>query len=233
MINKFKIYFLALIINLSFHQLNSQEPLMNRSNATNHTWLQKLSFYDINIDGSPYLNENFKDGTVILDSLSQYSGKIRIDAYAQKFQTLNKSGQIFEIVVDSDDMVEINNNIYRIHELKDKNLGDFVILRECVVLDNVSLYYNPRKKLKKPIEAGRTVANSGYGKTTNPEWVDDSAYILHFKDKYVKLVMTHKKIIDLNLVKEDSYKSFRKKNKINLKSEEDLIKLTHFFNKEI
>jgi len=45
--------------------------------------------------------------------------------------------------------------------------------------------------------------------------------------------MTHKKIIDLNLVKEDSYKSFRKKNKINLKSEEDLIKLTHFFNKEI
>jgi len=35
------------------------------------------------------------------------------------------------------------------------------------------------------------------------------------------------------LVKEDSYKSFRKKNKINLKSEEDLIKLTHFFNKEI
>ena len=100
-------------------------------------------------------------------------------------------------------------------------------------MDNISLYYNPRKKLKKPIEAGRTVANSGYGKTTNPEWVDDSAYILHIKDKYVKLVMTHKKIIDLNLVKEDSYKSFRKKNKINLKSEEDLIKLTHFFNKEI
>ena len=70
-----------------------------------------------------------------------------------------------------------------------------------------------KKKTKKPIEAGRTVANSGYGKTTNPEWVDDSAYILHFKDKYVKLVMTHK-IIDLNLVKEDSYKSFRKKIKL-------------------
>ena len=128
---------------------------------------------------------------------------------------------------------KVNNNIYRIHELKDEKLGDFGILRECVVLDNVSLYYNPRKKLKKPIEAGRTVANSGYGKTTNPEWVDDSAYILHFKDKYVKLVMTHKKMIDLNLVKEASYKSFRKKNKINLKSEEDLIKLTHFLNKEI
>ena len=64
MINKFKIYFLALIINLSFNQLNSQEPLMNRSNATNHTWLQKLSFYDINIEGSPYLNKNFKETTL-------------------------------------------------------------------------------------------------------------------------------------------------------------------------
>ena len=86
MIDKFKIYFLALIINLSFHQLNSQEPLINRSNATNHTWLQKLSFYDINIDGSPYLNENFKDGTVILDSLSQYSGKIRMMLMLKSFK---------------------------------------------------------------------------------------------------------------------------------------------------
>ena len=42
---------------------------MDRFNATNHTWLQKLSLYDINIEGISYLNEKFSNGTVILDSL--------------------------------------------------------------------------------------------------------------------------------------------------------------------
>ena len=233
MINKFKIYFLALIINLSFHQLNSQEPLMNRSNATNHTWLQKLSFYDINIDGSPYFNENFKDGTVILDSLSQYSGKIRIDAYAQKFQTLNKSGQIFEILIDDNDYVKIGDNLYSLHKFENADLGEYGILRECISLDNIKLYFFPRKRLKKPIEASRTVANSGYGKTATPEWIDDSTYLIFYQGKYTKFSQNHKKFLQLGLVKEASYKSFRKKSKINLKNERDLIKLVHFISSEV
>ena len=62
---KIKTYFFALLINLCFYQVFSQDPIMDRFNATNHTWLQKLSLYDINIEGSPYLNEKFSNGTVI------------------------------------------------------------------------------------------------------------------------------------------------------------------------
>jgi hypothetical protein len=69
MLYKFKIYLVILTVNLICNQIFSQEPVMERFNATNYTWLQKLSFYDINIEGSPYLDENFVDGEVVLDSL--------------------------------------------------------------------------------------------------------------------------------------------------------------------
>lgn len=230
---KIKTYFFALLINLSFYQVFSQDPIMDRFNATNHTWLQKLSLYDINIEGSPYLNENFSNGNVVLDSLNSFSGRIRIDAYAQKFQTLNKSGQIFEVVVDENDYVEIENKTYRLHKFQNKTFGDYGILRECIILQNISLYFYPRKKLKKPIEAGRTVADSGYGKTARPEWVDDSTYLLLIDNKYIKLPQNHKKIVELEFIKKDAYKAFRKENKINLKKEEDIVKLVRFFNSKV
>ncbi len=233
MLNKFKIYFLALILNLTFNQGFSQEPVMDRFNATNYTWLQKLSLYDINIEGSPYVNESFVNGVVVLDSINSFSGKLRIDAYAQKFQTLNKSGQIFEILIDDNDYVKIGEMKYSIHKFENEELGDYGILRECISLDNIKLYFFPRKRLKKPIEASRTVANSGYGKTATPKWIDDSTYLIFYQGKYTKFSQNHKKFLQLGLVNEASYKSFRKKSKINLKNEKDLIELVRFINSEV
>ena len=233
MLNKFKIYFLALILNLTFNQGFSQEPVMDRFNATNHTWLQKLSLYDINIEGSPYVNESFVNGVVVLDSINSFSGRLRIDAYAQKFQTLNKSGQIFEILIDDNDYVKIGEMKYSIHKFENEKLGDYGILRECISLENIKLYFFNRKRLKKPIEASRTVANSGYGKTATPKWIDDSTYLIFYQGKYTKFSQNHKKFLQLGLVNEASYKSFRKKSKINLKNEKDLIELVRFINSEV
>ena len=101
------------------------------------------------------------------------------------------------------------------------------------IVYNIKLYFFPRKRLKKPIEASRTVANSGYGKTATPEWIDDSTYLIFYQGKYTKLSQNHKKFLQLGLVKEASYKSFRKKSKINLKNEKDLIELVRFINSEV
>ena len=165
--------------------------------------------------------------------MKSFSGKLRIDAYAQKFETLNKSGQIYEVVIDYNDYVKIGNMKYSLHKLESEDLGDFGILRECISLENIKLYFYPRKRLKKPIEAGRTVANSGYGKTASPEWIDNSTYLIYFQGKYTKFSQNHKKFLQLGLINEASYKSFRKKNKLNLKNERDLIKLVHFISSEV
>ena len=84
--------------------------------------------------------------------------------------------------------------------------------------------------MKKPIEVTGSAANSGYGKTADPEWVDQSAYIIYYKNKYFEVPKNHKKMIGLKVFNEKDYTKFRKENKINLKKEEDLKQLIAFFN---
>ena len=96
-----------------------------------------------------------------------------------------------------------------------------------LVFDDYEFY---NKDLKKPIEVTGSAANSGYGKTADPEWVDQSAYIIYYKNKYFEVPKNHKKMIGLKVFNETDYTKFRKENKINLKKEEDLKQLITFFN---
>ena len=113
------------MFNQIFSQENSWTDLMLRNNLE-----RKLSLYDINIEGSdPYVNEIFVNGKVVLDSINSSSGRLRIDAYALKLQTLNKSGQIFEILIDDNDYVKIGEMKYSFHKFENEELGDYGILR--------------------------------------------------------------------------------------------------------
>ena len=103
-------------------------------------------------------------------------------------------------------------------------------MRECIELENISLYYFPRKKLQKPIEAGISAPTSGYGKTNNPEWKDDGFYFFLINEKYIRLPNKYKKLVELRLFDENKLKTFRKKYKLDLKKESKLIELTKYFN---
>ena len=98
------------------------------------------------------------------------------------------------------------------------------------LLDSSHQYEFFNKDLKKPIEVTGSTANSGYGKTADPEWVDKSSYIIYYKNAYYEVPKNHKKMIGLKLFNEKDYIKFRKENKINLKKEEDLKQLITFFN---
>ena len=98
------------------------------------------------------------------------------------------------------------------------------------IRDSISLYEFYNKDLKKPIEVAGSAANSGYGKTADPEWVDQYSYIIYHKKEYFEVPKNHKKMIGLKLFDEKEYTKFRKENKINLKKEEDLKQLITFFN---
>ena len=108
--------------------------------------------------------------------------------------------------------------------------GEIGILRECIELDNISLYYFPRKKLQKPIEAGISAPTSGYGKTDNPEWKDDGFYFFEINGKYLEVPTKYKKMLELKIFDEEKLKAFRKKYKLDLRKEGKLIELVKYFN---
>ena len=209
---------------------NQSQDLISFHNSGNFQLIQKLSFYDINIKGSPFIYEDFVTGKIVFESGKNIVGDFRMDLHAHKIQTKNNDGKIFEISIDSSFELIISGKKYSFHELDLVETNNFIILRECLKLENISLYEFFNKDLKKPIEVTRSAANSGYGKTADPEWVDQSVYIIYYKNKYHEVPKNHKKMIGLKLFNEKTYTKFRKENKINLKKEEDLKQLITFFN---
>ena len=209
---------------------NHSQDLISFHNSGNFQLIQKLSFYDINIKGSPFIYEDFVTGQIVFESGKNIIGDFRMDLHAHKIQTKNNDGKIFEISIDSSFELIISGKKYSFHELDLVETNNFIILRECLKLENISLYEFFNKDLKKPIEVTGSAANSGYGKTADPEWVDQSVYIIYYKNKYYEVPKNHKKMIGLKLFNENTYTKFRKENKINLKKEEDLKQLITFFN---
>ena len=213
-----------------FTLTNYSQDLISFHNSGNFQLIQKLSFYDINIKGTPFIFEEFVTGKIVFESGKNIVGDFRMDLYTHKIQTKNNDGKIFEISIDNTFELIIGGKKYSFHELDLIDTNNFVILRECLKLENISLYEFYNKDLKKPIEVTGSAANSGYGKTADPEWVDQSTYIIYYKDKYFEVPKNHKKMIGLKVFNEKDYTKFRKENKINLKKEEDLKQLITFFN---
>ena len=124
----------------------------------------------------------------------------------------------------------MNGKEYKLHALNSVEYGEIGILRKCIELEKISLYYFPRKKLQKPIEPGISAPTSGYGKTDNPEWKDDGFYFFLIDDKYIRVPTKHKKLSELKVFDDQKYKSFRKKSKLDLKKESKLVELVKYFN---
>ena len=225
-----KIILLLLFVNILNSQSFTDLTEQNLYRGGNVFLLDKMNNYDDDIDGTPYLNPDFDKGRIIFENGNSYSGDIRIDLVAQNFQIKGKNGKITPIEVNNKVKIDIKGDKYKLHNINSVEFGEVGILRECIELENISLYYFPRKKLQKPIEAGISAPSSGYGKTNNPEWKDDGFYFFLINEKYIRIPNKYKKLVELRLFDENKLKTFRKKYKLDLKKESKLIELTKYFN---
>lgn len=225
-----KIFIIILIVNSLNGQSFTELTEQNLFRGGNVFLLEKLNKYDNEIDGTPYLNPDFDKGKIVFENGNSYDGEIRIDLVAQNFQIRGKNGKITPIEVNDKVKIEMKGKEYKLHALNSVEYGEIAILRKCIELEKISLYYFPRKKLQKPIEAGISAPTSGYGKTNNPEWKDDGFYFFLIDDKYIRVPTKHKKLSELKVFDDQKYKSFRKKSKLDLKKESKLVELVKFFN---
>ena len=113
-----------------FTLINYSQDLISVHNSGNFQLIQKLSFYDINIKGSPFIYEDFVTGQIVFESGKNITGDFRMDLHTHKIQTKNNDGKIFEISINNTFELIISGKKYSFHELDLAETNNFIILTE-------------------------------------------------------------------------------------------------------
>jgi len=183
------------------------------------------------IKGHPYLEKEFKKGHLLFENNKKYSALIRFDISEQKFEIKKDlNSPITSIGIDKSVNVKIGEKIFKSHSftLHNKPQNTIAILQEIKKTENYSLYIYPNKLIKIPEEKVSTAP--GNVKEKVAQWKDDNKFIIIKNNVGYIIPKSHKKMSDLKLLKSDDYKKFRKKNKLNLKKRESLIKFVDYLN---
>ena len=194
--------------------------------------LRKLMKRDYSeAEGSPYLNDQFTKGKIIFNNGKVYDVLTRLNVGTQKFEikkNINSAASLIEI--DETVTVQMNNKKYNLHSISLENEQILAILEDCIELENISLYYFPRKVIKMPVETGATAPSTGFTKVPKPKWADASEFLILKDNNWHAIPNSFKKLVSMNLFDSKILKKYKKSNKLNIKKKESLIKMITYFN---
>ena len=182
-------------------------------------------------EGSPYLNDEFTKGKIIFDNGKEYDVLTRLNVGTQKFEikkNLNSPTSI--IYINESISIQMNNNMYDLHSINLENEQILAILENCVELENISLYYFPRKVIKMPVETGAAAPTTGFTKTPMPKWTEANEFLILKDNNWYSVPNSFKKLLSKNIFDPKLLKKYKKSNKLNIKKKESLIKMVTYFN---
>jgi hypothetical protein len=182
-------------------------------------------------EGSPFLNEDFKNGEIIFDNGKHYDVLARLNVGTQKFEIKkNLNSPASTIYINESISIKINRNTYNLHSVKLENEQILAILEDCVESENISLYYFPRKVIKMPVETGAAAPTTGFTKIPKPKWADASEFLILKDNNWYSVPNSFKKLVSMNIFDSKILKKYKKSNKLNIKKKESLIKMVNYFN---
>ena len=182
-------------------------------------------------EGSPYLNDEFTKGKLIFDNGKKYDALTRLNVGTQKFEikkNFNSPASLIDI--NESVTVQMNNKNYNLHSINLNNEQILAILENCVELENISLYYFPKKVIKMPVETGAAAPTTGFTKVPKPKWADASEFLILKDDNWYSVPNSFKKLVSMNIFDSKLLKKYKKFNKLNIKKKESLIKMVTYFN---
>lgn len=218
---------------LSFMTLLTASASMAQINFTNPDNGAVVSYQTKEIDqsnikaeGSPYFDEEFKWGQILLNGEVKTTGNLRYNAVNNEIE-LQKGPKEFTAVLKRNYIsARINNRLYKLYPYTDETneavrIGYFIALNE----GGTKLLYKPEKKLRR----GKTGSTS-YDRTVPPRFIDISSYYIQKGDDPATKIYLRNKYFYQILGKE-KVKELIKSQNLNLSNEEDVVKLLDFFNK--
>lgn len=190
------------------------DPAIRSKNSNNI-----IDLSDIN--GSPYEKDAFSPGKAVTKNINNSKAfLLRYNIYNDVIEIQDEKNLIG--LIKSTNIYAIINGVeYHCEEFIAENnktkKGYFILLSKG---ENISLFLRKTKDYKEPVQA-----KTSFHKNEPAAFIDSESYYFKKSNEMTSLSQNKKKILQQFPEQEDELNSYLKKEKINLKSEKDLIKL--------
>ncbi|MGQ8337904.1 hypothetical protein ACUNWD_15245 [Sunxiuqinia sp. A32] len=197
--------------------------LFNDIGGENHFERNKLAYEDIK--GSPYLQEDFIEGLIIINDSSLYKGvPMRYNVYNEIIEFEHPNGTILEI--DNPDQFReyiINDQAFIYHTLAKTNKNEKGFY-EVLVSGKLTLAKKYNIELKDPLPP------QAYKDAKPAEFSFKPSYYYIIKGNQISEVSNEKNLLEAISSNQNNIKSYIKKNKLKVKKEDDLKNIIEYYN---
>ncbi|MBC2838802.1 hypothetical protein [Robiginitalea sp. SC105] len=189
----------------------------------------EIVLYDLPVNGTPYLEEIYKKGTIIIenpDNTLKEERLMRFNAFTGQMLYLGPDGQEHSLLKRENITVELDDKTFEVHPVSKG--GD--IEREYFIPLNpgqrVVLYQRPVKNYRRP-----ALPEHGYEDTRKPEYFDASEFFLRIGDDPMEPISLRKASLIASLGNHrDTLKEYIARNNLNLRKLEDAMQLVAYYN---
>ncbi len=179
-----------------------------------------------NIQGSPFLFDEFIPGKVVIKNDKPFMASLRYNAYQDEIQMKDPQNNTIALLKRDYIKVQIRNDRFHVmsFELADGSAkqGYLISLNE----GKVSLF----KRYKKIFIEGQE-ATSSYGSDKPAKLEEEVTYFLKKEDGVAReLKLKKKELLNMLSDKESDLKAYISENKLKLKSAEEVVQLLNYYN---
>ncbi|MGB5944264.1 MAG: hypothetical protein WBG71_15370 [Leeuwenhoekiella sp.] len=223
MINKFAILISLVIVGITPKATAQTVNIDVPSNYINSSVLGRDEL-PANVQGSPYLNEQFLPATIVLKG-KELKKPLRLNVYKGVFEFKDRNGNIMNLNADPDIQVKMKSSLFQV-----KNLPFNDTEKKCFVETLVDGKFSFYKLYGASFSKG-VVAEDTYSVSTPPRFKTFIEYFIvqdaNFKS--ASNVRLKKKDI-LRYVDDPALKKYAKENNIRFKSEEEVVEALNYLN---
>ncbi len=175
------------------------------------------------IDGNPYLNNDFIKGQIVMNDERVFLGPLRLNNYTKKIEMLSEDGEAYTIS-DPQGISYIRIEDMTFVYVPDPHKKSSFISMELLYSGTSSVY------LRRSVDFKDAAPKQAYQEPLPPRFVDndDELFILHPDKGYVE-IRSRKNLLKLFSDKEDALKSFMKEEKLDPTKPADLISILEFY----
>ncbi len=184
-----------------------------------------ISYVEVDVQGSPYINELYKKGTTVVYGKKSREALMRYNAHTNEIEIIDENGRARSILRQRNIVANFGGKSYEVVEYIENGelkLGYFNPLND----GRAQLLWRPKK-----IFVQAENPDNGYDTFSPPTFKDVSRYYIRKKGKPAETIRLSKRSILKYLDDETkTLKEYIRINNLNLKEEKDVITLVEFYN---